>query len=432
MSIRFIEDGRGLLFRYEPIDFAIDICAKLCVGFDDLGSVVRYTPETLPAELKQKRSLLQDDASVTIKRVFTFRQDDLVDEMCENEIFVFRFASPDPENPDYLRVPGRVFSCKQDVLLSVGMRIDWRLFCVGYERRTSVIKRISSVLDKTETLIVIGGKKDGAIPEETFKELLNSFPTTVTLERYGEALIESYIQDYLSLKEDYGARYRRSAQRRCMSVNLRLGSPSIDVGRLATLHEALDLLRVLLDGGKAVPEESWQQAILKILPVIFPQYVAVIPKVEIKDTLMNKKRVIDFLLVDASGNVDVLEIKKAFDKRNLLMQNPYRENKVPARELSGGIMQIEKYIHLLLNWGQRGERTLTGRYSSFLPKGLEIKFVNPRGLLLMGNCEFNDAEQRDFDLVRRQYSHVADIITYPDFLHRLERMIEAIGSSNKA
>ena len=136
--------------------------------------------------------------------------------------------------------------------------------------------------------------------------------------------------------------------------------------------------------------------------------------------------------MDASGNADVLEIKKAFDKHNLLMQTSYRDNKVPARELSGGIMQIEKYIHLLLNWGREGETALTRDHSDLLPDGLEIRFVNPRGILLTGNCEFDETEQRDFDLIRRQYSHVADIITYPDLLHRLERMIESIGPSAKS
>lgn len=55
-----------------------------------------------------------------------------------------------------------------------------------------------------------------------------------------------------------------------------------------------------------------------------------------------------------------------------------------------------------------------------------IKLVSPRGLLLMGNCEFVDGERRDFDLNRRQYAHIADIITYLDPLLRLKRMMAAI------
>lgn len=429
MPIGFDKDDKRILFRYEP-GYSFDvICAKLCIGFDDSGVIRRYTPETLPDELKQKRPPTQDDARATIKRVFTFLQDDLVDEMCESltETLVFKFAVPDEANPGYFRVNGRVFDCEQDILLATNLRLDWRLFCVGYERRTSVIERIASMLDDSEAFIAIGGDDERAIPEETFKELLDGFPTTAILKRYGDAQIESYIQDYLSLKKDYGAQYRRSLERRRTEACFKLGSPTIDASRITALREAATQLHGLLNQGKAVPEESWQRGILCVLPVLFPQYVAVIPKAKIKDTLTGKKREVDFLLVDASGNADVLEIKKAFDKRNLLMRVPYRDNKVPARELSGGIMQIEKYIHLLLNWGREGEAALTRNHSDLLPDGLAIRFVNPRGILLMGNCEFDETEQRDFDLIRRQYSHVADIITYPDLLHRLERMIEALG-----
>lgn len=144
-----------------------------------------------------------------------------------------------------------------------------------------------------------------------------------------------------------------------------------------------------------------------------------------------KRRVIDFLLVDASGNVDVLEIKRAFQKNKLLMIRTYRDNYVPARELSGGISQIEKYIHLLLNWGIDGERELTERYSHLLPQDLIIRFLSPRGILLTGGCTFSETEQRDFDLIRRQYAHIADIITYTDLLKRLETMIDAIPLSDK-
>ena len=203
MTIRFDKDDKKILFRYEP-EYSFDvICAKLCIDFDGSDSIRRYTPETLPDELEQKRPSTQDDASVTIKRVFTFLQDDLIDEMCESltETLVFKFAVLDEANLGYFRVNGRVFNCKQDILLATNLQLDWRLFCVGYERRTSVIKRIASTLDDSEAFIAIGGDDERAIPEETFKELRDGFPTTAILEHYGDAQIESYIQDYLSLKK---------------------------------------------------------------------------------------------------------------------------------------------------------------------------------------------------------------------------------------
>lgn len=45
----------------------------------------------------------------------------------------------------------------------------------------------------------------------------------------------------------------------------------------------------------------------------------------------------------------------------------------------------------------------------------------------MGHCELNEEERRDFDLIRRQYSRVTDIITYDDLLDRLDRMIQSVS-----
>ena len=67
-----------------------------------------------------------------------------------------------------------------------------------------------------------------------------------------------------------------------------------------------------------------------------------------------------------------------------------------------------------------------------IPDDLNIRFLNPRGLLLIGGCELDEDEQRDFDLIRRQYAHVADVITYNDLLQRLDRMLAAVGAETQS
>ena len=42
----------------------------------------------------------------------------------------------------------------------------------------------------------------------------------------------------------------------------------------------------------------------------------------------------DFLVMDCTGNVDVIETKKPFDK-SVVTQRTYRDNYIPLRELSG-------------------------------------------------------------------------------------------------
>ena len=67
-----------------------------------------------------------------------------------------------------------------------------------------------------------------------------------------------------------------------------------------------------------------------------------------------------------------------------------------------------------------------------IPDDLNIRFLNPRGLLLIGGCELDEDEQRDFDLIRHQYAHVADVITYNDLLQRLDRMLAAVGAETQS
>lgn len=431
MSINFFDSGREIWLRYQPYTLDDTILSKLCIDFDREKKLIRYSLDNLPDRLKRARPTTYPDASLRIKRVFTLLQSDLVDDECDGDTLVFKFAYLDNSFPDYFRIKGNIFSCPQDLLVAKGISLDWRMFCVGYERRTSVIKTISSILDDSERQIIIGGENEKAIPLDEFADLLDKFPTTTSLERYGEALIASYVQNFLDIKKDYQAQLDRHLSRKQHRLSYRLGSPELNKNRITNLSVARQQLQDLLDKNDKVPEELWQQGILDIIPVLFPQYVAVIPKVSIVDRITGRRRVIDFLLVDASGNVDVLEIKRAFQKNKLLMARTYRDNYIPARELGGGISQIEKYIHLLLNWGIDGEKELTKRYSPLLPQGLKIRFLTPRGILLTGGCRFNKTEQRDFDLIRRQYAHITDIITYTDLLKRLETMIDAIPLTDK-
>lgn len=62
-----------------------------------------------------------------------------------------------------------------------------------------------------------------------------------------------------------------------------------------------------------------------------------------------------------------------------------------------------------------------------LPPAVEIQVVNPQGVLMLGRSnEFNKQQQQDFELIKRQYKHVADIMTYDDLAMRLKNIISAI------
>ena len=89
-------------------------------------------------------------------------QNDLVDDDCDEDTLVFRFAARDSLRRSYMRVPGRIFAIEQDVLLSEEVRLTAELFCVGHDRHTSVVAKIAKILEASERQIVIGGDDEPA------------------------------------------------------------------------------------------------------------------------------------------------------------------------------------------------------------------------------------------------------------------------------
>ena len=133
------------------------------------------------------------------------------------------------------------------------------------------------------------------------------------------------------------------------------------------------------------------------------------------------------VLIDAqskfkNGFVDILEIKKA----DVRMLTQYRNNYVATREISGAIQQIEKYI-FCLNSSDKAKVDVSKKLTETLPEGVEIKIVNPQGILLAGRSnEFTDEQKKDFELIKRQYKHVEDIMTYDDLAQRLRNIIASL------
>jgi hypothetical protein len=93
-------------------------------------------------------------------------------------------------------------------------------------------------------------------------------------------------------------------------------------------------------------------------------------------------------------------------------------------------MQIEKYIFYFNRWGLAGEEFLTKKYKDQLPEGFSIKITNPGGIIIMGRDDtLNEAQRQDFEVVRRKYKSVIDIITYDDLLRRLSFTIEQLRAN---
>jgi hypothetical protein len=321
-------------------------------------------------------------------------------------------------------------------------RIDRRFLDIGYDlflhqaltfqRKTFVAETNISIFrgfnDYGFTEFRIGGDAANALPQAVFEEMLRQFPNTYELKKYARARVSSMIRNYVPVRADHAAEYVRYMERKASEQGTQ---PREDFGEYEAekFSDLVDKIEAMLSGAATYNETQWQAEILQVLLFLYPKYIKAFREAPVRDSIANKDRSIDFLLVDASGYVDAVEIKKPFAEC-IVTGNTYRDNHVPMRELSGTIMQLEKYLYHLNRWGTTGEAKLNERYGTELPAGLTLKIVNPSGMIIMGRDDTLTAEQRnDFEVIRRKYRHVVEIMTYDDLLRRLKTIRDQFNTT---
>ena len=273
--------------------------------------------------------------------------------------------------------------------------------------------------------VYIGGAHPAAIPENIFATLISKFPNDYEKKKYVEARVSAILRNYVQQLKDGELAYHRymKIKESRIDTNLCRLFKAADLEKYQTMMEHL---QSMLTNQEGYTEKVWQEQILQLLQLLYPKYIYVFREVTIP-TGTSGSRHLDFLLIDSNGYVDIVGIKQPFDKC-IVTENQYRNNYVPLRELSGAIMQIEKYIYNLNRWGIAGENALTEKYRAELPAGFTIKITNANGIIIMGReHQLTAGQKEDFEVIKRKYKHVADIITYDSLLYRLKCLIEQTG-----
>ena len=293
-------------------------------------------------------------------------------------------------------------------------------------RNISILRKIDEVVERD---FYIGGdwEAHNGISKETFENLISKFPKTAELNKYAHMRIAGIIKDYFPECDKYEAIYEKFVESRnsnYVSTSSSLSDFNVRI-ELEQFTVAYQELKEMLDRYEAIDEPQWQRQIHNILQLLYPKYICCVREVRFYGGKKDKQP--DFLLVDANGFVDILEIKKA----DVRMLSQYRNNYVASREVSGAIQQIEKYI-FCLNSSDKAKQDVSNSLEGMLPGGLNVQVVNPQGILLVGRSnEFNEEQKKDFELIKRQYKHVADIMTYDDLLFRLGNIIESLKTKVK-
>lgn len=376
--------------------------------------IMRYQPERNEAWLVEP---LQRDEDIPLSsRTFFVRREIYRTDIEDGDYVMdacYRFIVGQLEG-DYYRMDRRFLGIEYDLFMHQSLTFKRKTFVA---ETNLAIFRGFNIYGFEE--LWIGGDRPDALPKSVFQEMLDQFPTTWELKRYANARVSSIIRNYVPHEADFEEKYRSYMKRK----QSRQGFQPLEVFsdyEAEKYSDLLEKLKVMLAQADGYTEAQWQAEIIQIIQLLYPKYIHAIPEAPVRDSLASKDRKIDFMLVDASGYVDAVELKKPFAEC-IVTNNRYRDNHVPMRELNGTVMQLEKYLYHLNRWGQQGEKKLNERFGDQLPEGVAIKVVNPGGMIIMGrDKDLTEDQLNDFEVIRRKYRHVLEIMTYDDMLRRLE------------
>lgn len=380
--------------------------------------VLRYYSDYEPTVWLDKK--LETQLPFAIKHIFKLNSSFLlkrVDNEFEESEYFFEIGELED---DYYGIYREVLGLKNTFFFYKNIDINIDHFFV--KSKSSLLLQIDKHFTKD---VFIGGPKEDKLPYEEFENLIKIFPTTHEISLYRQAKVTSILRNYFDNIQDKEDFYKTYLNKKTpvFQSQLRKTFKDVDIAKYETL---LHKLKDMLSNEIRYTENQWQAEIIEIILLLFPKYIAVFDEVRFKDIYNNKNRRLDYGLIDFMGNLDIVEIKIPFDK-SIVSVNPYRDNHIPNRDLSGTIMQIEKYIYYLNKSGVAGEKRLTEKYKEKLPENLKIKITNPNGMIIMGrDINLTKNQLSDFEIIKRKYKNIIDIFTYDDLIRRMEIMLQQL------
>lgn len=394
---------------------------------EDDKVLLRYTSEIQGNWIEEA---ITKRPSVILKKTFTLWRElhrpvkrdydvDNIPDIEEMETSSFSFAIL---KDDYFKIIRGILIEDNDIYFHKDIELRPELFVADAE--TSVF---SVMKDLYKGDVYIGGKHPEAIPVEAYEELLEYFPSNYERRKYVEARVAGVLRNYFENVKDAEKSYHKFLNKKLVKkgTNLVKTFKEYEEQKFTFI---LDRLKKMLAEEEAITEAQWQEQILQIILLLYPKYIHVFREVPVYSRYNNliSEKSLDFLLVDNNGNVDIIEIKKPFG-HSIMTRGMYRNNFIPLRELSGAVMQVEKYVYYLNRWSEEGEKFLTTKYKEQLPEGFNIQITNPSGIIIMGReNNLSDKQKLDFEVVKRKYKNVADIITYDNLIERLSSTINRI------
>lgn len=381
--------------------------------------LLKYTPDR--SDVQFVHNYLKNGYFI-LKKTFHFSRNDIYQSLTNTETISFHIATL---NDGYFKFNSDILNIEFTLFIHESIDIDKYFFIAKGSYNISIFKGFNNIASSMQD-VYIGGNQEGNIPLKDFQKLQNQFPTSTELEKYKNFRIELIIKEFIDTKQNFEEKYIQYMNKKVSRTGLNLNN-IIQEYETKKYHLILDKLKNMLDDEDSYNEDNWQKEILQIIKLIYPKYVSVLEEVVIKNSYDGTTKRLDLVLVDSNGNIDIVEIKKPFGDKGILSRGQYRDNYVPKRELSGSIMQIEKYIFYLNKFTKKQEKELTDKYKDELPKKLNIQVINPKGFVIVGRDSDFDTKQKkdDFEIIKRKYKNLMDIITYDDLVRRIENILNS-------
>ena len=265
-----------------------------------------------------------------------------------------------------------------------------------------------------------------AIPEDIYINMIKNFPNSNECQKYQnmriEFLCESYISTIKNNKQDY-INYINKKDKKISNLGLDINEEILN-SELSKYKYILNKLKEMVNESEKYSENDWQIVIAKILMLLNSNYIGFLEKLRIPIEEEGEFREPDFLLVDASGFIDIIEIKKA-DNIQILNKREYRNNFIPSQELSGAIMQCNKYCFWLIQHRKKNEELIRKKIKEKYKIDMKINIRSPKFTIILGrNINFTEKQKKDFKTIKSQYNNVNEVLTYDDIIIKLERIID--------
>lgn len=391
-----------------------------------------YTPDSGVNWLFEKLNnndeyYLKNTYKLTKDKIFESHEIDI--DFNEEESIAFQIGI---EEENFFKLDKDVFNININIFIDKNIKITPKFFTAN--KNISILSKLEKVIKESIYIVLDENYEENhentnQIPISAYKTLLTTFPNNTELIKYSHMRIATALNEYFNDIDTFKVKYEQYLNNKTLPSNNIKFVNSVTPLKLDILLKSHKELTNMLKEYKSYNEKNWQTKIKDILCVLFPKYLYALREVDFGEINGYNKHP-DFTLIDSNGYIDIMEIKKPDDFQ--IMRNcTNRNNNVPQKIFTDVIIQTTKYINALNQNHAKSKTNIIKKLKESEPTVDitvdNISINNPKGIILIGRSDKLTKEQRyDFELIKRQYKDITEIMTYDDLLKRLDNLIKKL------